>query len=406
MRFIEDNPCNVNSAEIVVGIPSYNEVELISFPTQQADQGLNKYYSKKSAVIINFDNSSPDDTRKAFMETPTSTPKIYISTGPEEIGKGNNLKNLFQKAVDLDAKAIVALDADLRNVSPVWIRNLLEPIFDDYHYVAPLYARHKYEGVFTNGIVYPLTRSLYGRRVRQPIGGEVGFSGELAKAFMESDCWTESVGRFGITIWTTTLAMRSRLAVIQSFMGKSKLHSARDMFQEVEHIFADVMITMFDLMCSYENFWAEVKWSRPTAVFGFGVGDVDLPRPVDIDARKLAELFTSGLGQYSDTYSKILDPQNLSKLQEVSGMPQEIFEFPTGLWSKILYDYSVAYRDRLVPAGQLLNSLIPLYYGKTFSFVLETQYMNTQQVEEFIEDQCLQFEKTKPYLLERWFQAK
>ena len=37
------------------------------------------------------------------------------------------------------------------------------------------------------------------------------------------------------------------------------------------------------------------------------------------------------------------------------------------------------------------------------NLLTQTQAMNTQQVEEFIEDQCLQFEKTKPYLLERWF---
>ncbi len=69
----------------------------------------------------------------------------------------------------------------------------------------------------------------------------------------------------------------------------------------------------------------------------------------------------------------------------------------------MLYDFAVAYKTREIPRDYLVAGLAALYYGKTLSFVLETQAMNTQQVEEFIEDQCVQFEKTKSYLLERWF---
>ena len=81
----------------------------------------------------------------------------------------------------------------------------------------------------------------------------------------------------------------------------------------------------------------------------------------------------------------------------------ESFEFPAALWAKVLYDFAWAYKKRIAPEDELLSSLIPLYHGKTLSFVLETEAMNTQQVEEMIEDQCLQFEKAKPYLVERWF---
>ena len=84
-------------------------------------------------------------------------------------------------------------------------------------------------------------------------------------------------------------------------------------------------------------------------------------------------------------------------------MPSECFEFPTGLWAKVLYDFALAYKTRKVAREDLAGGLAVLYYGKTLSFVLETQAMNTQQVEEFIEDQCVQFEKNKSYLLERWF---
>jgi glucosylglycerate synthase len=403
MNFMEENPTGITSAHIVVGIPSYNEASLISFPTQQADLGLTKYFGDYSAVIINCDNHSPDDTRRAFMETPTRTPKMYLSTEEGVLGKGNNLRNLFRKAVELSAEAVVVIDADLQSVTPLWIRNLAEPLLEEYQFVAPLYVRHKYDGFITNNIAYPLTRALYGRRIRQPIGGDYGFSGQLAKTFAASDAWAEKVSTYGIDIWMSTLAMKSGGAVIQSFMGRPKVHRAKDPTEELEHLFRDVVLTIFELMCAFEGYWKDVKWSRPTAVFGFGMGDVELPPVVEVNTKPLWDAFLSGIHANWDTYTQVMNSSNLIKLEEVAGLPEEVFEFPTGLWAKVLYDFAVAYKKQVMPRDELITRLMPLYQGKTLSFVLETQAMNTQQVEEFLEDQCLQFEKSKPYLVERWF---
>jgi len=168
----EINPDNIKKAEMVVCIPSYKEADAISYPTTEADKGLKKYFGEYESVIINCDNNSPDHTREAFLETATESPKIYLSTEPGLKGKGNNFRNLFQKVVDLKAKAVVVVDADLKSITPEWIKHLGEPLFSGFSYVAPLYVRHKYDGTITNGIAYPMTRSLYGRRVRQPIGGD------------------------------------------------------------------------------------------------------------------------------------------------------------------------------------------------------------------------------------------
>lgn len=403
MKYIQENPDGVTKADIVVGIPSFNEAPNIPFPVEQADKGLTKYYRNRSAVIINCDNNSEDGTKEAFLGLNTQTPRIYLSTEPGVRGKGNNLRNLFAKAVELEAKAIIVADADLKSITPLWIRNLCEPIFDNYDYVAPLYIRHKYDVTVTNNIAYPLTRALYGRRVRQPIGGDVGFSGDLAKQFIENDFWSERVGAFGIDIWMTTIALRGRSSVIQSFMGKPKIHKVRDLDSHLEIMFEDVISTIFDLMIKYESFWREVKWSRPTAVFGFGLGDVEMPPPVEMDTSSLWEKFRSGLTADWNIYSSALSAENINKLEEVVDLPVGGFEFPAGLWAKMIYDFAISYRNGIMDRHELVRALIPLHYGKTLSFVSETQAMNNQQVEEFIEDQCIQFEKAKSYLVEKWF---
>ena len=98
-----ENPGKVQTAEIIVGIPSYNEADSIAYPTKVASQGLIKYFPNKKSAIINVDNHSPDGTRDAFMSTSTDVPKIYISTPEGVKGKGNNFKNLFEAAAELRA---------------------------------------------------------------------------------------------------------------------------------------------------------------------------------------------------------------------------------------------------------------------------------------------------------------
>ncbi len=193
------------------------------------------------------------------------------------------------------------------------------------------------------------------------------------------------------------------MAVIQSFMGRPKIHKPKDLVAVVDSLFTDVVITIFELMCRYENFWKEVKWSRPTAVFGFALGELEVPPPVEADIKILSGKFSKGLAEHWGLYKTILTVENINKVEEAASLPSASFEFPTALWAKVLYDFAVAYKTQEVPREDLIAGLAALYYGKTLSFVLETQAMNTQQVEEFIEDQCVQFEKTKSYLLERWF---
>lgn len=398
----EVNPEKITQAEMVVCIPSYNEADSIAFPTKQASLGLAKYFSGKSAVIINCDNNSPDNTKQAFLNTPTDIPKMYLSTPPGLKGKGNNFKNLFEKVVELQAKAVVVVDADLKSITPEWIRHLGEPLFNDFTYVAPLYVRHKYDGTITNGIAYPLSRALYGRRVRQPIGGDFGFCGELAKTYLESEIWDEAVANFGIDIWMTTLALAQGAQTCQSFMGRPKIHRPKDPAASLGPMFREVVGTIFAMMKHFDKFWLNVKYSKPTAIFGFGLGETEMPPKVDVDTEKLFQRFHEGFDHYSDIWEKVLSQYVFQKLQEMKGMKERLFTFPTDLWARVLYDMAIAYRDEVCEHDQMMDALIPLYFGKTLAFVKKTKRMSILLAEEAIEEDCVTFEMTKPYLIKRW----
>ena len=401
----EVNPEKVEKVDLVVSIPSYNEADSISYPVKMADEGLVKYFSDRSSVIINCDNNSPDNTKQAFLDTPTETPKIYISTQPGVKGKGNNFKNLFRKVVDLKAEAIVVVDADLKSITPEWIKHLGEPLFSDFSYVAPLYVRHKYDGTITNGIAYPLSRALYGRRVRQPIGGDFGFSGDLARIYLESEIWEEAVANFGIDIWMTSLAINHGSQICQSFMGRPKSHRPKDPGAALGPMFRQVVGTIFSMMRRFDTFWPQVRYSKPTAIFGFGLGEIEAPPKVDVDSHNLIQKFYDGFDQFKEILERVLSRDVYKKLLEIKGMKERVFTFPTDLWARILYDMAVGYRNNQCDLGLMMDSLIPLYFGRTFSFVKKTKRMSILHAEEAIEEDCMIFEMSKPYLVNRWMET-
>jgi glycosyltransferase involved in cell wall biosynthesis len=403
---IEENPNDVRSADLIVGIPSYNEAELISYPTQMASEGLVKYFGEKNSVIINCDNNSQDGTRDAFMNAATEVPKIYLSTPPGVKGKGNNLKNLFRKSCDLGAQAVIVLDADLKSITPRWVKNLGEPLFEDFGFVAPLYVRHKYDGTITNNIAYPMTRSIYGRRVRQPIGGDFGFSGELAEIYMRQEGWTPAVEEFGIDIWMTTTAMCHDTPICQSFMGRPKIHKPKDPGESLGPMFLQVVGTIFDIMTKKVDFWQEVRWSKPTAIFGFGLGEMEMPPPVDVNLERLYDKFQAGCEKNAGLWKEILSANLYKKLSEVKALSFAKFEFPANLWAEVLIDFALAYKNDAYNKETVMEGLIPLYFGRTCSFVVQLEPMNIQQAEEVIEDQCIVFERSKPILLTKWSETK
>jgi hypothetical protein len=145
-----------------------------------------------------------------------------------------------------------------------------------------------------------------------------------------------------------------------------------------------------------------VKYSKPTSIFGFGLGDVEMPPKVEVDAQKLHQKFLNGFDQYQGVWEKVLSGDIYKKLLEMKEMKERVFAFPTDLWARLLYDMAVSYRDTVCELDLMMDSLIPLYFGRTFSFVKRTKRMSTRQAEEAIEEDCMTFEMTKPYLTQRW----
>jgi glycosyltransferase involved in cell wall biosynthesis len=409
---VREQIAKIGNADIVVGIPSFNNARTIGHVVRAVQAGLAKYFPEQRAVLVNSDGGSSDGTMDVVHKTsvedfnaillhhriaPISKIAFPYSGIP---GKGSAFRAVFEVAQALDAKACAVVDSDLRSITPEWVELLIKPVLEGgFDYVAPLYHRHKFDGTITNSIVYPLTRALYGKRVRQPIGGDFGFSGKLARFYLAQDVWESDVARFGIDIWMTTTALANGFKVAQSFLG-AKIHDAKDPGADLADMLYQVVSATFELMENHAASWTPVRGSEPVPTFGFEY-TVGLEH-VNVNTARMLKLFRDGLLNLRDIWLDILGAGDLKEVERLAALDDAEFRFPLGLWSRIVYDYALAFHLRKLPREHLLKSLLPLYVGKTASFILEVEPMAPHEAEAEIEKLCLEFESGKEYLLTRW----
>ena len=98
--------------------------------------------------------------------------------------------------------------------------------------------------------------------------------------------------------------------------------------------------------------------------------------------------------------------RNADPDETVADISPHEFDADADLWARVLYDMAIGYRDGVCDPDLMMESLIPLYFGRTFSFVKRTKRMSARQAEEAIEEDCMTFEMTKPYLVSRWNKKK
>jgi glycosyltransferase involved in cell wall biosynthesis len=391
----------IESADILIGVPCYNNERTIAHVIQVVTHGLAQYYKDRRCVIFVADGGSTDDTRevaKEFQIKPWQEKIVSIYRGPS--GKGTALRSVFETANRLQVKACAVVDSDLRSITPDWVQHLLDPVLTrGFHFVSPIYLRHKYDGTITNNIVYNLTRALYGKRIRQPIGGDFALSREVAKFYADQDVWETDVARFGIDIWMTTNAVTQNFRICQSNLGV-KIHDAKDPAQHLGPMFRQVMWTIFSLMERFESFWKGIRGSEPVEIFGYE-GYVE-PEPVKVDLEGVIEHFKIGFQQFSSLWKEIFREECFNEIQRAAQMDPKRFHLPGDAWIQILYELAATFHQWKVNRNKLIDLVTPLYYARVASFIQQTWEMSSQEAEALVEEQALQFEEHKDYLIKVW----
>jgi hypothetical protein len=309
------------------------------------------------------------------------------------------LRALLGEADRRGAVAAALLSSGAHDEEADWLALLLQPVLaGTYDYVCPSYRRERFDGMLNTAIVYPLVRALFGRQLRQPIGGESAVSLPLARALLRDPAWGSDPAHAGSDAWLVASVLRGRFRVCQAWLGRRPEDPGPP--EDASHTLARVVGPVFHEMDRHAERWQRLEGSEP--VPSFGCAELLDGRRVEADARALEEAFRLGLSELGSVWGLVLPPATLLALRRCAAAPAGRVRLDDALWARIVYDFAVAHSIRTVERRQLLHSMTPLYLGWVAGFIEDVQDASVAGVEARVEALCLAFEREKPYAVARW----
>lgn len=394
--------------DIAVGVLTYNNAETVGAVARAAVEGLARYFPEARAAMLNADAGSSDSTPRRLAaagmplvsvrhETPMSERLAVPFHGVP--GRGAALRATFAAARRLGVRALVLLEADVTSITAEWIRGLAGPIWNEKaDVVAPAYARHRYDGTITNLVLSPLVRALYGRRLRQPFGGQQALSGRLLDHLLLHPKWNRR-GRDVTDLWIVGTAIADGYAVWEAWLGPHAIAS-RTRTADLPTLLAQTLGSVFTVMDRHEDLWLEVRGSEPLPAVGEPAVPSATPTTVDVD--RMLDAFHLGLRDLAPIWEQILAPDTLGDVLGLAASDGAPFGFPDDLWTRVVYDFALGHHYGVVYRDHLLRSLVPLYLGRTAAFVVAARGEGARASEQRLELVGDAFERQKPYLVERW----
>lgn len=403
----------VGEVDLLVGLPSHNNVQTIGAAVATIEESFRQNFTRERVVIVNVDGGSRDGTCEAALKPVSEThPSLRGLTSLRTIHRistvysggpspGVALRTILAAADLLHTKACAVVTPQTPTLDTGWIKNLLYPIYhEDFDYVAPLYSRHKFEGLLARNLLYPMTRAVLGSGVRELHSTDFGFSGKLASYCLAQDVWREDAVRTSPETWMAVSAITTTgFKCCQTFLGP-KVQPAAGSSTDVVAAIRETVGPLLWSLESRQDYW--LGSPNPQAVKTFGSDHELTTENARINRKRIHELFQKGVSDLSDVLKTILTDTTRAEVEYLASLDEQQCRIGNELWVRVVYEFASAYHHTVINRDHLLQASVPLYRGRIFSYLAEHQNSTPDEMEWDTENLCHEFEKQKPYLLEMW----
>jgi hypothetical protein len=402
---------SVGEVDLLVAIPTYNNAGTVAQAIQAIEDSYQQNFVRDRVVILNVDGGSTDHTTETILNmngrkagahrgiTSLRTVHRVTTQYGRNPSQGMALRTVLAAADLLRARSC-AIVSPTTILDSSWIASLLRPAYrQDFAFVAPLYTRTKFQGLLARNLLYPMSRAVFGLRIREMYSDEWGFSGRLATQCLDQNLWGDEAVRARPEAWMAVTAICSGMKCCQSFLGPKAPPPAGSGPDIVETI-RQTVGNLFWCFETFQDHWMDRTGTEAVPTFG---SDHELtPEDAPASQEKSFELFRTGVKQLDDILSSILRPDTLSLIRKIAGVEAGKFRFESELWVRTLYEFAASYRRTVIARDHILQALVPLYRGQLYSFLQEHRASSLEEMEADSEALCLEFERQKPYLIERW----
>jgi glucosylglycerate synthase len=328
-------------------------------------------------------------------------------------------QSLFEVSEKLEAKACCLVASKIEGATPKWISQLAQPLLEsNCDLVLPYYPLRKLQGLLNSSILYPLTRCLFGKRIHNPLGPDIGVSRRLSQKILAANRNAKNgQNQVHPLASLAPAAICDNLQICQVRVG-SRFYPPID-WTNTSSLLSQVMGPIFLSMEKTAPCWQRTRGSVSVPTRG---EPISIPQETEtLDMNRMVETFKLGVRDLQEIWGLVLPPATLFELRTLSRLTPEQVEMPDELWARIVYDFALAHRLRTINRDHLLRSMTPLYLAWVSSYAREmeaasaasvgqgpsgAQHGTDQQIEQKIEQRlerlCLAYEAAKPYLVSRW----
>ena len=108
------------------------------------------------------------------------------------------------------------------------------------------------------------------------------------------------------------------------------------------------------------------------------------------------------MAELESVLASILAPETHRQLNGIASQDADRFRFGCELWVRALYEFAAAYHHAVINRDHVVQALVPLYRGRLYSYLLQHAHSSAEDMQADSELLCLEFERQKPYLIEKW----
>lgn len=396
----------IGGCDLVIGLPALDDAERAPSMIAGIEAFLTRSGARPATVVIHSDTvaaalSSYPQLSEAgaglrLISYPFSSVRRFTAMLD---GLSESLHAVLAISKSLGARACGFFGSDVEELRAQWMGELLLPVLESkFDLVVPSYARSRFDGLVTSGILYPLVSSLYGKRVRWPFAGDFGFSARLVDRFLVPAPPSLAAGRRGTLVWVVTEAICDEFQICQAHVA-ARVRAPKDT-PDVSAVLSNVLGPLFLDMERRAASWQRIRNSHPVASLGEFVAVAETGG--DVDVGPIIESFQFAFQNLQEVWALVLPPATLLELKRLTRFAPDRFRMPDDLWARIIYDFALAHRLRVLNRDHLLRALTPLYRAWVASYAVSVQHADDRAVEQRVEGLRSAFETHKPYLLSRW----
>src|ERR1051326_4423777 len=163
---------------------------------------------------------------------------------------------------------------------------------------------------------------------------------------------------------------------------------------------AQLLGPVFQDVERYAACWQKVRGSQAVPTFGPAGAVPDEAGAVEVS--RMIDAFRLGYRNLPAVWSVVLPPATLVELKRLTQAAPEAFRLSDELWARIIYDFALAFRLRVMSRDHLLGAMTPLYRAWVASYATEVRTAAPAAIEQRLERLGAAFEAQKPYFVSRW----